>query len=181
MTQRTLSANAIAAINAESSEEVWIAFLTFEHPELDAPVRICSNNEDVTSGGHSYIGLPFELILPEESQDALGVADIRIPNVDRQLTAIVRDLVEPPTVRLHIALASSPNTVEMELDGLTLRDVTYDAEWFTGTLRFEDLLSEPVCEIATPDRFPALFALLISAGAGLLSALSGGGSWPGIV
>jgi hypothetical protein len=154
---RTLSTRALTSLMVENTDEVWLPLLTVTHPSLTSPLYVVSNNENVTSNGHTFIGLPFELILPEQSQEQLGSMQVSVPNVDGTIIALIRPLIDPPIVSLQVVLAATPNTIEFELDGLIMRDVQYDAGDIHFSLRFDDLLSEPLCEIQTPDRFPALF------------------------
>jgi hypothetical protein len=56
-----------------------------------------------------------------------------------------------------VVLASSPNTIEVEFSGLTLREVFWDSQFITGQLRFESIIIEPITITITPARFPGLF------------------------
>lgn len=156
MTGRTLSSAAQAAILDEESDEVSLHLVTIEHDDLDAPIRIVDNIEDITSNGETFVGLPFRLELPDEG-DRPGEARITVDNVDRRIAEAVRSITTPPSVTIQVVLASQPDTLELELSGMTLRDVTIDAGAVTGYLRFEDLSVEPIAEAITPSKFPGLF------------------------
>lgn len=158
MVGRTLSAAATQSLTAETTGEVWLYLITINHADLPAPIRLVSNVEDIVSNGETYVGLPFAIELPDEGERA-GEARIRVDNVRREITEWVRSMTGPPTVDIQVILADSPDTIELEISGLTMRDVTYDAVAVTGYLRAEDLTVEPVAEIITPARFPGLFSI----------------------
>ncbi len=157
---RTLSSSALGALVNDYTDEVFVVLLKLEHDDLAAPIRVANNNADIVrteTTSVTYIGVPFEIELPPEDADEPGAATISIPNVDRSVTAAVRAISTPVTATIMVVLASSPNTVEVEYTGLTMREVVYDAEMVTGILRFETLVIEPITFTITPARFPGLF------------------------
>lgn len=156
MTGRTLSPAMTAAIAAESTDECPLMLVTIAHDDLDAPIRVVNNIENITSNGETFIGLPFAIELPDEG-DRPGEARISVDNVNRAIAEAVRSISTPPDVTIQVILASQPDTIDLELTGLKMRDVTMDASAVTGYLRFEELTVEPVAATMTPSRFPALF------------------------
>lgn len=154
---RTLSGTAIASQNAEATEEVWLVLLTLEHDDLAEPLRVVNNIESIVSNGETYVGLPFRIVLPEDSENGPGEARLQIDNVDKLIVETLRTLQSPPTMSIQVVLASQPDTVEYLLTNMTLRDASYDDAVVEGVLRFEDLTVEAVSETITPERFPALF------------------------
>jgi hypothetical protein len=157
---RTLSSNALGALANDYTDEVFVILLKLEHDDLAEPIRVANNNENVVrteTTSVTYVGVPFEIELPPEDAEEPGAATISIPNVDRTVTTAVRAISTPVTATIMVVLASSPNTVEVQYTGLTLREVMYDAEAITGILRFETLVIEPITFTITPARFPGLF------------------------
>jgi hypothetical protein len=112
-------------------------------------------------------------VLPGQGGDGPGEAQLSIDNTDRVIVDTLRSITDAADVLIEIILADTPDTVEVALPPLKLRDVTYNVSTVTGYLRFEDLVTEPACETITPSRFPALFALPLVAM--LAQALSHGG------
>ena len=84
-------------------------------------------------------------------------AKITIDNVDQQIINTVRSITTPPTATLQVILASQPNQIEAQFDGLTLRNIDYDQYKVTGDLMFENVLTEPVALNMSPPKFPGLF------------------------
>lgn len=154
---RGLSSAALASIHEQETDEVWLILVTIDHADLANPIRVVSNMEDITSNGETFVGLPFEIILPDENPDEPGEVMLRVDNVDKTIVETVRIIQSPPTVKVQVVLASQPDSIEAEIDGLTMRDVTWDVGVVEGRLRLDDLVVEPLSETITPARFPGLF------------------------
>jgi hypothetical protein len=154
---RTLSAAALASTNAQETGEAWLVLLTISHPALAQPIRVTSDNQDVTSNGNVFQTFPFSITLPGEDPEQPSRARLRIDNVDRSIIATLRTITSAPTLSIDIVLASSPSTVEVSFVGLTMREVEYDAQTITADLVFEAVFVEPITVQMTPARFPGLF------------------------
>lgn len=64
--------NGLLEANAPYSDKAFLTLLTVEHTTLSTPLRIVRNNEDVTSNGNVYTAFPFEVELPNSSDDING-------------------------------------------------------------------------------------------------------------
>lgn len=157
MTTRTLSETALNSAAAEETQEVWLVLVTLEHDDLEEPIRVVNNIEDIESRGLTFLGCPFELDPPGDDADGPTEARLRIDNVNREIVVANRSITSPPTVTIEVILASDPDAPEVTISHLTLRNVSWDAAYVQGTLRFEDLSVEPVSQRVTPGRFPGLF------------------------
>lgn len=154
---RTLSAPALESAHAQETGEAWIVLMTVEHDDLMDDIRVCNNNENVLSNGKTFIALPFEIELPGADPEAPPRARVRIDNIDRLIVDTLRAIASPPTVRLQVVLASQPDVIEADFDGLVLRNAEFDAGTVSGDLEFEYILAEPVAVSMTPAVLPALF------------------------
>lgn len=154
---RNLSSNALASAYAQETGEVWLVLCTITHPALATPLRFVNDMQSLTSRGNVYVAFPFEVELPTEDADSPGEARLVLDNIDRNIVRAIREMTGPPEITLEVVLASAPDTVEAEFPGMVLRDTQYDASKVSGTLRFEDITSEPISVEMTPQRFPALF------------------------
>jgi hypothetical protein len=154
---RSISQTATFSSHDQQTEEVWLILLTIEHPDIDPPIRVVNNNENVTSRGDEFIAFPFDIDLPGDDPDQMPKARLRIDNIDRQVVVALRSIDSPPAVTIEVILASDPDTVEIAFEGLTLRNAMYDAQTVTADLAFEAILAEPIAVTITPQRFPGLF------------------------
>jgi hypothetical protein len=154
---RSLTSTALASANAQQTDEVWLVLLTIQHNDLEQPIRVVNNTEQIVSRGQTYVGFPFDFELPGEDADSPSKARLRIDNVDRRIVEVVRRISSPPLVTLEVILASAPDTVEFVFSGLTMREIDYDVTSVSGDLLFESIFAEPVTYTMTPSRFPGLY------------------------
>lgn len=154
---RDISDRARASAYAQETEEVWLHLLTIEEGTLSAPLRFVNNGEAIKSKGKLFLPFPFSFIAPGQSDEEPGEATIDIDNVDLSIVKTLRSMVDPPVITIQAVLASQPDVIEASVSGLTLRFATYDRDVVSGTLQFEDLVSEPITLERTPARFPAMF------------------------
>jgi len=155
---RSLSSSAVAAVNAQETGEVFLILLTIDHDDLAEPIRVVSNNQDVTSNGNTFVGYPFEISLPQDDAEQVPTTRIRIDNVDRRIVDTIRLVSSPPTMTLQVVLASTPDTVELSFGNMTLREVEYDALVVEGTVQYEDVLHQAFpYHRFTPSSNPGLF------------------------
>lgn len=153
---RALSSTALASAFAQETDQVWLLLLTVTHPQLTT-IRLVNNTVDIVSRGQTFIAFPFELELPQDDGESMPSASIRIDNVDQTIVRAFRALSTPPLVLIEAVLASSTDTVELSLEGLTFKSLTYDAATITAQLGFEPILVEPIAVSMTPTRFPGIF------------------------
>lgn len=145
------------AVIAASTDQAFLTLLTFTHPNLATPIRVTNNTQNVVSGGQTYIAFPFTLTPPSAGENA-QTAGIAIANADRRVAQAIESLLDPVSVSIRIVLASSPNTVEYQFDGLNLIDVSWTNDVLRGSLVREQYTREmfPLIRV-TPGRFPSLF------------------------
>ncbi|NAZ37142.1 DUF1833 family protein [Rubellimicrobium sp. CFH 75288] len=153
---RSLSPTASASLYAAGTDQVWLCLLTIEHPDLPAPLRFVNNPVSVQSRGMTFVAYPFEIEFPGQGEDGPTEARVAIDNADRSVLLALRELEGPLSVTVEVVLASSLDTVEVSIPGLSLREVDWDEKRVRGALRVEDLLSEPLSLQMTPARLPGL-------------------------
>lgn len=156
---RSLSSAAKAAIFAPQTGEAFLVLLTLAHYSFAATLKFAANDQNVWHQGSEYLAFPFEIMLPDDTDEAPPKVTLKIDNVDRRIIQEIRQVPgDPITVTLFLVTASSPDLVEAGPYQFVLRDVSYSAATIEGTLAYEDILSEPFpADSFTPDRFPGLF------------------------
>jgi len=154
----TLSAAFLEAVYAGRTDEVFLILLKIDHEDLASPIYIVNNTQNITSNAIEHIAFPFQLTMPDDVEDQLPAVSLTIDNVSRDVIQAVRELDSPPTVRIQVVLASSPDTIERGPYTLTLREVEYDQIAISGSLQPEDLLTEPApVGVFSPGDYPGLF------------------------
>lgn len=166
---RSFSVAFTKALMSQETGEVLVALLTINHPTLEEPIRISSDNgvvitEDPRTYGtisrsNTYWFMPFTLTLPDDSNEAPPTAQIVIDNIMREHIALIRSVASPPTVLLELVLGSSPDTVEVAFPVFDMSKVEYDSQSMTMTLVIDPLVTEPFPGPSfSPAEFPGLFA-----------------------
>lgn len=147
--------------NAQETGEVLLALVTITHSTIvGGPLRFVQDLQNITSNGNVYTAFPFQITLPSDADEGPAKVMLVIDNIDRQIAQTIRAIPpsSPPTVTVELVVASQPNTVEISMPGLTLRNVTGDAFQIAGELHAdeEDLIPFPEGQF-TPTSFPGLF------------------------
>ena len=158
MTQPSL--NALHAMLAEQTDEVFLACVTIDHPSMATPIRVVNDTQDLARSAGTFTAFPFEITLPPDTDDtAVPQVQLSIDNVDRQIVDAIRGLSSAPSVTLEVVMASSPDTVEAGPFAFELTNAQYDALVVTGTLGYEDdLLNQPFpADTFTPGNSAGVF------------------------
>lgn len=155
---RSVSSTLKAAVYGQETSEVFLVILEIDHDDLASPIRVVNNYENITSNGDTYTGYPFEINLPDDTEEGPGDVELRIDNVDRAIVQAVRDISGAATAELSVVLASDPDTIEVGPYSMTVREASYTSLVVTGTLTVEDILNEPYPgDLITPQNFPGMF------------------------
>lgn len=154
----TFSASFVEAVVSQNTDQVFLFLLTLNHPELSAPIRVVNNTEDLVSNGHNYTAFPFNLVLPQDDGDTLPQVIITLSNVTLEFIDEIRSLTGALDVTLQVVLASSPNYVEMSIEGMKTYTINYDAQTIQAVCQVEDVLNMSFPnELYLPSNFPGLF------------------------
>lgn len=167
---RTLSTAFLRGALAQETGICPVFLLTIEHEGLSVPIRVSSDPAErlretaadviygTRSRGLEFLFYPFTLVLPSDEDEGPGAMTLQLDNVQRQLTAILRTIQGPPTVKTEIVLSDTPDVVEAVWPDFLLTQATYDATTIKGTLTVETLAREPYPALCfTPSYFPGLF------------------------
>jgi hypothetical protein len=147
-----------AAAYAQETGECPLLLLTISHADLDEPIRVVHNGEDIVSRGNTYLAAAFEFVIPDEKESQPPAARLAICNVDRRIVQAIRGLATPPKITAEIVLADTPNTVEALYEDLVLQNASYDVLIVEGTLGYEDFFAESFPgDTFTPGIFPGVF------------------------
>ena len=155
---RTLSSNTLKAIYASETEDVFLVLLTLNHDSLQDPIRITSDSVMTQSRGDDYIPFPFELVLPDETENRAPRARLTIDNVSREVLTTIRTLNTPAKMTMEIVRFADSNQVEAVFPDFILTNVKYNALSIQADLTIEDFTAEPYpATIFAPSGFPGLF------------------------
>lgn len=167
MSTRSLSNAAKAAVFAQETGDAFVILITISHPNFTDDIRVSSdptqdlpeaNIRGTISNGLEYIYCPFSISLPGDDDTGVARAQLSVDNVDRRVTEAIRSADSAVGIKIEIVLASSPDVIEMSLDGFQMAQATYNAMTVSGELSMAYFDLEPFpAKRFTPSDFPGLF------------------------
>lgn len=158
-----------ADLREQASPHALLAFLTITNLALSDPIRVVSDPLDFVVDGETFVGCPFTVdVVPD--LDSHPTAQIRLPNVSREIGAAVQAAVGRIAVAVEIRstagfdLSVVPRTetadpsLILSYQHFELVDVSVNDVEVAGTLMMRDYSQEPwPARRATKSRCPALF------------------------
>jgi hypothetical protein len=155
---RQVSGPAIAAVMARETDKVFVPLMRITHPSITT-VRICADTAPVVRADGTYNPFPFEFVLPQDDDDDLPRAAVKIDNVDREIVKVLSTLTGRPTITFMLVLADSPEVVEYGPVDFLMGQASWDRLVVTSTLVYqEDIWMQAVPgQTYTPSNSPGLF------------------------
>lgn len=126
---------------------------------FSATVRICNDTRDHDLLGYTWIGLGFEVRLPNDASRETGRAQLRIDNAGRDLTGELEALEPGATLMgvLRLVHRATPEVVDYEFYA-PLSNLHLEMGTLVGTLGDDDVMRRPAVLIRhDPVTSPALF------------------------
>lgn len=169
---RRLSLNARQALDRQATDEIEVVLVIIDHPDLDQPVRLSSDNAERvsvepllygtrstwrTTDGSPFLFVMLDAIVPDEQDGAMAQASLAVEILDSDLATILTGTTVQATCQMAVVMASSPNVIEAEFTDLLMTDADVDSG--QAVLRFsaEMILDEPFpTDRMTKERFPGL-------------------------
>ena len=171
---RRLSLNARLMQDAEVPDDIYVVLFEFTHPDLDAPIRLSTDNTERLSTDPLYYGTrsiwrgadpdqePYlwviaSALLPSDMEDAPAEGTIVLESLDDRITKILRSFTDPASVSMGVVLASSPDQIEQEWSGMNLTSANIGIGEITLSFSREEIELEyfPSGRMSR-DRFPGL-------------------------
>lgn len=141
------------------AEDAGLFLITLMHKDWLQPLRIASNNMDVTSRGNVYLGWPLAVRWPNKSEGNKR-AGIIFQNVDPRIGKAIRGLSGKPEVLFEYVSRDNPDELIYDHGGLFLSVTEGDDLLVLNELVGfgSEATSFPKAS-ATPTRTPGLFVL----------------------
>lgn len=103
---RILTTAQAMAILAQDTAEVFLPCLKIIAGE---EFRIVNNTESIEKYDGTYEPYPFEPSFPNDSDESRNQVSVRISNIDRKVTEMLKSFNGIPSVTLELVTASQPN------------------------------------------------------------------------
>lgn len=147
-----------AQLFGQQSDDPFFILVTLSHPQFIETQRFVNNIEDVVSNGITFTAFPMKFTLPEDDGESVREVTITFDNVGRVLIDEIRSITSPIDVKLEMILASNPDQVQISLEELKIKNISYNKSRVTAKLYMDDFLSTSMTsEKYTPLTFPGLF------------------------
>lgn len=110
---RQVSLTGLRSMLAQQVEEVFLKILKIEHPDLDDPLLLVGDTQELVRSDGTYLPFGFHIALPADEEENISTVNLVIPVVDQTIVQALRSTNEPFQVSLSVVRASEPNTVEV--------------------------------------------------------------------
>jgi hypothetical protein len=156
---RDYSANFYKTINSIEAEEFPLLLLEIDHPDLDTPIRVVNDMQDITHLGNVFTAIAFRASLPDDREESLPKAILSIDNIDKDLVGWLElaDGGVGATCRMLQIMRSDPDVIEFEIT-MNFTNVSMNNLEVRAELTYEDLLNRPgILYEYRPYNSPGLF------------------------
>ena len=172
---RRVSLNARMMQDAQSSGEIYAVLFEIDHPDLEKPIRLSTDNTERLSVEPLYYGTrstwrganpvtdPYlwviaSTLLPSDQEDAPAAGTLVLENLDAEMVRVVRSYTDLATLHMAVVLASSPNLIELEYTDMDILSADIDAGEIVLSFSREEIEMEPFpAHRMTRNNFPGLF------------------------
>lgn len=153
-----ISAELLAQFYAQDSEDPFLILVTLNHTTFSDPLRFTSNSEDVISRSETFIAFPFQITMPPDDGETVREVSIVFDNVSREIIDELRSITTPMDVKIELVLASNADFVQIVLDELKSKAVSYNAQTINMKLFLDTFLDVAMTsEKYLPSNYPGLF------------------------
>ena len=127
-----LSPEATEAVLAPETEKVFLHLLTIE-TSGGAVLRFVNNNQNVTSRGNEYSAAGFDIILPEQTDNAPRPCRLAIDNTDTVIFQAIKQAVgQDVSATVCVIMADAPDVYERGPLKYRMRNVRASKETIEG-------------------------------------------------
>ncbi len=153
-----LTQTLIAEMFKQESGQAFLTLVTLSHPTWAESVRLVNNSSDVISRGQVFIAFPFTIVLPPDDGESTREAQLVLDNTTLEIITRLRAVTDEVGVKLEMVLSNLPNDIQMSIEDLVIRNITYNVNKITARLTMDNFLqTELTSEKYTPSRFYGIF------------------------
>lgn len=156
---RQYSAQTKSTLANTAAPEVPLYLLEITHGNLNAPIRVVNDTQDITSNGNVYTAIPFNVTMPDDFENQAPKATLSVTNVGRELMYWLETSNggKGSKVRMMQVMRSMPNVIEWEVT-MDLSNISASSTEVSGQLGFENLFSRQSIQMTyRPDTAPGVF------------------------
>lgn len=152
-----LSPELLAQMFGQVSDDPFLMLVTITHGDF-SPIYLVNNTVDQVSRGQNYTAFPMQITLPGDDGETSREVTISFDNVSLELIDELRTVITPMDVKIEMVLASDLDTVQLSLEELKIRNISYNKQRVSAKLYMDSFLNiELTSERYTPSLYPGLF------------------------
>lgn len=153
-----LSPALLAQLFAQESNDPFLMLITLSHSTFASDIYLVNNTENVISNGRTFQAFPVNIRLPVDDGETAREISIEFDNVSLELIDEVRTVTNPIDLKIEMVLASNPDSIEISLEDLKLRSLSYNKQRISAKIYMDTFLNvELTSERYTPKNFPGIF------------------------
>lgn len=140
----------------QESEDPFLTLLTME--AAGETFRLVNNSKNIISRGETYIAFPMKVRMPGDDGENVREFQLDLDNASLLLIKSLRSVTEPIPCKIEMILASMPDVVQMSVEDLLIRSVTYNKSQVTAKIVLDNFLTVAMTsERYTPSLYPGMF------------------------
>lgn len=142
-----------------SADEPFLVLLEISHPDLETPIRVVNDVQNVTSQGKEYTGMPFNVTLPDDIRSQIPHAILEVDNIGRELTTWLEYSRGGQNAKCRIMqiLKSDPDQIELDIT-MDLTEMVITNQTVKAKIGFVNVLGQAaVTTTFTPRSAPGLW------------------------
>lgn len=153
-----LSPELVAQLFAQESNDPFLMLVTLSHITMPTPIYFCTDAVNVVSRGNTYLPFPMNVTLAPDDGETTREIQMTFDNVSRELIEELRSISDPMEVKIEMVLASNPDYVQISIDDLKIKNITYDRQKISAKLFLDNFLNVGMTsEKYSPLTYPGLF------------------------
>ena len=144
---------------ASAANEAPLILLEINHADLEQPVRVINDTQDLTSNGKTFIACPFSVTLPADQERIIPKATLAVDNAGRDLMYWIETSsgARGAQATFMQVMRSRPDLIERQTT-MNLENVDCTFEKVTGQLGYADIYQRPAIAMQyRPDTSPEVF------------------------
>ena len=139
---RDVSAQSRRAMFAQHTDQAFLCKLLFSHPNWASVYRFINDRVDREDGaGDTWQAFDFDVTLPDDREDEITLASLKIGNIDRQIVQLIRATATPISVSLWVVRSGDIDDVSLGPLEFSFNHAEWDALYVSGDLEYEPILN----------------------------------------
>ena len=148
-----------STISRLSAPEVPLIALQIDHRDLDEPIRVINDRQDLTIQGKRFVACGFTVTLPADQERTIPKAQLEIDNVGRDLMYWIETSHggKGATAKFMRVMRSAPDVIEWQTT-MDAKNLTCTFQRVSCNLAYVNINQRPAIALAyRPDTAPGVF------------------------